>query len=199
LRIELGDSATAGQLLPLVYDELRLMAGPGEPHDWDGRGHFFAAAAAMRRILVEGARRKQRRRHGDELARVDLDELNIEAPEPREDLLALDAALDRLKLVDPLASQPVQLRYFAGLTQTEAAEMLDLAPRTACGPLFEPGYIVKSAKPTRRSRRHPATNAAFPLCAGSYQSSRRFIRERLESPLSLVATAAHRAGETSGR
>jgi len=159
-RIESGDPAAAGQLLPLVYDELRRLAqarlaheqpghtlqatalvheaylrlveGQSEPHDWDGRGHFFAAAAeAMRRILVEGARRKQRRRHGGELARVDLDELNIEAPEPREDLLALDAALDRLKLVDPLATQLVQLRYFAGLTQTEAAEMLDLAPRTA--------------------------------------------------------------------
>ncbi len=159
-RIESGDPVAAGQLLPLVYEELRLLAqaklaheqpghtlqattlvheaylrlvaGQVEPHDWDGRGHFFAAAAdAMRRILVVSARRRQRRRSGGDLARVDLDELNIEAPEPREDLLVLDAALDRLKSVDPLASQLVQLSYFAGLTQAEVAEMLDLAPLTA--------------------------------------------------------------------
>ena len=99
---------------------------------WDGRGHFFAAAAeAMRRILVESARRKHRFRHGGDLVRVELDELNIDAPEPREDLLALDTALDKLKLVDGPASELVQLRYFAGLTQAEAAEILDISPRTA--------------------------------------------------------------------
>ena len=108
------------------------VAGTGEPSHWDGRGHFFAAAAeAMRRILVDSARRKQRLRHGGDLARVELDELNIEAPEPREDLLALDAALDKLKLVDGTASELVQLRYFAGLTLAEAAEILDISPRTA--------------------------------------------------------------------
>ena len=85
----------------------------------------------MRRILVDSARRKQRLRHGGDLARVELDELNIEAPEPREDLLALDAALDKLKLVDGTASELVQLRYFAGLTLAEAAEILDISPRTA--------------------------------------------------------------------
>ena len=159
-RIESGDPGAAGLLLPLVYDELRklaksklareqpghtlqatalvheayvrLVAGRSEPNHWDGRGHFFAAAAeAMRRILVESARRKQRLRHGGDLVRVDLDELNIEAPEPREDLLALDAALDKLKLVDGTASELVQLRYFAGLTLAEAAEILDISPRTA--------------------------------------------------------------------
>ena len=164
-RIESGDPHAAGLLLPLVYDELRrlarskltqeragqtlqatalvheaflrLVAGDGEPSQWDGRSHFFAAAAeAMRRILVENARRKRRQRHGGDLVRVDLephdlDDLEIEAPQPREDLLALDAALNKLKQVDGTASELVQLRYFAGLTQAEAAEMLDLSTRTA--------------------------------------------------------------------
>ena len=159
-RIESGDPSAAGLLLPLVYDELRklaksklsgekpgqtlqatalvheaylrLVAGRGDSNHWDGRGHFFAAAAeAMRRILVESARRKHRFRHGGDLVRVELDELNIDAPEPREDLLALDTALDKLKLVDGPASELVQLRYFAGLTQAEAAEILDISPRTA--------------------------------------------------------------------
>ena len=126
------------QATALVHEAfVRLVAGEGEPSHWDGRGHFFAAAAeAMRRILVESARRKRRLRHGGDLVRVnlaphDLDELEIAAPQPREDLLALDAALDKLKQVDGTASQLVQLRYFAGLTQAEAAEMLDISTRTA--------------------------------------------------------------------
>ncbi len=155
------DPTAAEQLLPLVYAELRQLAAaklarekPGQTlqataliHEaylrlvggaqagkaWDGRGHFFAAAAeAMRRILVEGARRKQRVRHGGELERVELkDDLDIEAPELREDLLELNAALDKLKQVDGTAAELVQLRYFAGLTLAEAAEMLDISPRSA--------------------------------------------------------------------
>ena len=123
------------QATALVHEAfVRLVAGEGEPSHWDGRGHFFTAAAeAMRRILVESARRKRRLRHGGDLVRVnlaphDLDELEIAAPQPREDLLALDAALDKLKQVDGTASHLVQLRYFAGLTQAEAAEMLDKHP-----------------------------------------------------------------------
>ena len=87
----------------------------------------------MRRILilVESARRKNRFRDGGDLVRVDFDEFNTEAPEAREDLLALDAALTKRKLVDGTASELVQLRYFAGLTQAEAAEILDISPRTA--------------------------------------------------------------------
>ena len=126
------------QATALVHEAfLRMVAGDGEPSHWDGRGHFFAAAAeAMRRILVDNARRKRRQRHGGDLVRVDLnpsdlDELEIEAPQPREDLLALDAALDKLKQVDGTASELVQLRYFAGLTQADAAEMLDISTRTA--------------------------------------------------------------------
>ena len=160
VRMESGDPQAAEQLLSLVYDELRKLASAKLAHEkpgqtlqatalvheaylrlvggvqagkaWDGRGHFFAAAAeAMRRILVESALRKQRLRHGGDRERVELDELNIEAPEPREDLLALDAALDKLKRVDGTASELVQLRYFAGLTLAEAAEILDISPRTA--------------------------------------------------------------------
>ncbi len=155
------DPTAAGELLPLVYGELRKLAAAKLAHEqpgqtlqptalvhevylrligggqsktaWDGRGHFFAAAAeAMRRILVDNARRKHRLRHGGDLERVELkDELNIEVPEFREDLLALDAALDKLKQVDGTAFELVQLRYFAGLTMAESAEMLDISSRSA--------------------------------------------------------------------
>lgn len=155
------DPTAAGQLLPLVYEELRQLAAAKLAHEkpgqtvqatalvheaylrlvggsqagkaWEGRGHFFAAAAeAMRRILVDSARRKHRRRHGGDFERVELDdELEIEAPEVREDVLALDVALDKLKQVDGTAAELVQLRYFAGLTLAEAAEMLDISSRSA--------------------------------------------------------------------
>src|SRR2546426_1050 len=142
-----GDPQAAGQLLPLVYDELRKLAAqklagekpgqtleatalvheaylrlvaspvasaPGEEPRWDGRGHFFAAAAeAMRRILVENARRKKRLKRGGERTRQELDEDAVVAPEPREDLLALDEALTRLAATDPVAAELVKLRYFA--------------------------------------------------------------------------------------
>lgn len=99
---------------------------------FDSRGHFFAAAAeAMRRILVENARRKKRVKHGGELARRELLDVPDNLPEVHEDLLALDAALDRLKAVDPQAVKLVQLRYFAGLSVADAAEMLSVSPRTA--------------------------------------------------------------------
>jgi RNA polymerase sigma factor (TIGR02999 family) len=157
--IEQGDPHAAGQLLPLVYDELRKLAAqqlaqerPGQTlqatalvHEaylrlvgadaeahWDGRGHFFAAAAtAMRRILVENARRKRALKRGGDLGRQDLDEVQLAAPEPQEDLLALDEALNRLAGTDPAAASLVQLRYFAGLTLPEAARALGIAPRSA--------------------------------------------------------------------
>src|SRR3954470_11950801 len=127
--IEAGDPQAAEQLLPLVYDELRKLAahklaeekpgqtlqatalvheaylrlvGAGEQR-WDSRGHFFAAAAeAMRRILVESARRKRSLKRGGGRAREDFEEMQLAAPEPVEDLLALDEALDRLATRDPV-------------------------------------------------------------------------------------------------
>ncbi len=120
----------------LVHEAyLRLVEGERQgssPPDWDGRGHFFAAAAeAMRRILVENARRKHRLKRGGGLARQEFDEDQLTAPEPREDLLALDEALTRLEATDATAARLVQLRYFAGLTLPEAAQVLGVSPRTA--------------------------------------------------------------------
>jgi RNA polymerase sigma factor (TIGR02999 family) len=157
--IEQGDPHAAEQLLPLVYDELRKLAAqrlaqenPGQTlqatalvHEayvrlvdvdkaqrWSSRGHFFAAAAeAMRRILVENARRRSRDKHGGDRQRVELDSSAIEAPEFDQNLLALDAALERLATEDPLSAQVVKLRYFAGLTIQQTAAMLGVSPRKA--------------------------------------------------------------------
>lgn len=158
-RIEQGDAVAAGQLLPLVYDELRKLAGlkmaqesPGqtlqatalvheaylrlvdveEPQHWDGRGHFFAAAAeSMRRILVESARRRKRIKRGGDMSRQDLLDVPVAASEIQEELLALDAALNRLEEVDPQAVELVQLRYFVGLSIDETAKILGISPRSA--------------------------------------------------------------------
>ena len=154
-----GDPHAAGQLLPLVYDELRRLAaqrlahekpghtlqptalvheaylrlvGEGDAEGWTGRGHFFAAAAeAMRRILVESARRRRSLKRGGEAHRTDLEPDLLPAAEPREDLLAVDEALDKLAVHNKPAADLVQLRYFGGLTLPEAAEALGMAPRTA--------------------------------------------------------------------
>jgi RNA polymerase sigma factor (TIGR02999 family) len=154
-----GDRQAAADLLPLVYDELRKLAavrmavespdqtlqptalvheaylrllGPDDDSRWDSRGHFFAAAAeAMRRILVDAARRKAAAKHGGEYARLELEPDLAATPEPREDLVALDEALDRLAVEDPLKAELVKLRYFAGLTLPEAAAALGLSERTA--------------------------------------------------------------------
>ena len=157
--IEQGNPHASEQLLPLVYDELRKLAAqklaqerPGqtlqatalvhevyirlvdveEAQHWNSRGHFFAAAAeAMRRILVENARRKKRHKRGGGLVREELDPSNIAAPEVSDDLLALDDALNRLAATDEQAAKLVQLRYFAGLSIDQAAEVLGISPRTA--------------------------------------------------------------------
>jgi RNA polymerase sigma factor (TIGR02999 family) len=157
--IERGDEQAAGQLLPLVYDELRQLAArrlarekPGQTlqatalvHEaylhlvdaqgsrpWQGRGHFFAAAAeAMRRILIDSARRKRRPKHGGERHRVDFDDVGDAIAPPVDDLLALDEALEKLAAVDRASADLVKLRYFAGLSIDEAAEALGISPRTA--------------------------------------------------------------------
>src|SRR5262249_60204585 len=105
-------------------------SAPARP--WDSRGHFFAAAAeAMRRILVENARRKQTRKHGGDQRREDMDLDALAAPEPEMDLLALDAALQRLAQQDPQKARLVELRYFAGLTGDQAAPILGISPSSA--------------------------------------------------------------------
>jgi RNA polymerase sigma factor (TIGR02999 family) len=157
--IEQGDPHAAGELLPLVYDELRQLAahkmaqeaagqtlqptalvheaylrlvGQEDEAHWDNRGHFFAAAAeAMRRILVENARRKHSRKHGGGLVRHDAEDVPLAAPEFGEDLLALDEALDRLAEKDPVKADLVKLRHFAGLTVDEAAQSLGISATTA--------------------------------------------------------------------
>ena len=157
--IEQGNTKAADQLLPLVYEELRSLAAQklaherpgqtlqatalvheaylrlvgGEPDaHWNGRGHFIAAAAeAMRRILVENARRKQTRKHGGDHRRADLGLDALVAPEPEMDLLALDAALERLAERDPQKARLVELRYFAGLTGDQAAAVLGISPSSA--------------------------------------------------------------------
>jgi RNA polymerase sigma factor (TIGR02999 family) len=120
----------------LVHEAyLRLVADPQQEREeppWDSRGHFFAAAAtAMRRILVESARRKKRAKHGGELQRVDLDDLDVPVRPPPEEIVALDEALTRLAEEDPEAVQVVQLHFFAGLSIDQVAETLGLSRATA--------------------------------------------------------------------
>jgi RNA polymerase sigma factor (TIGR02999 family) len=106
--------------------------GEREGVSWDSRGHFFAAAAeAMRRILINRARDKKRAKRGGERRRVDLDRIEIALDTSDEQLIALDEALTQLAVEDPDAARLVNLRFFAGLTQKDAAVSLGLAPRTA--------------------------------------------------------------------
>jgi len=156
--LERGEGQAAEELLPLVYEELRRLAAwhlaneqPGqtlqatalvheawlrlvgkEDPQWNGRRHFFGAAAeAMRRILVENARRKKRLKRGGNLVRVDVEEVDLPSPMPDDDLLALDAALDRLAEVDPRAAELVKLCFFVGLTQEQAGKELGISLATA--------------------------------------------------------------------
>jgi RNA polymerase sigma factor (TIGR02999 family) len=125
------------QATALVHDAyIRLVAGgdataAGSQH-WDSRGHFFAAAAeAMRRILVEQARKKKRLRHGGGRRRLDLQEAVSLAETPCDDLLALDEALSRLAASAPAKAELVKLRYFAGLSIDEAADLMHISRTTA--------------------------------------------------------------------
>jgi RNA polymerase sigma factor (TIGR02999 family) len=153
------ESKPAGDLLPLLYDELRKLAAakmareaPGQTlqptalvHEawmrlvtsreqvlFENRAHFFAAAAeAMRRILVDRVRQKLALKRGGNLIRVDIEGVELPSPMPDEELLALDEALDRLATVDTRAGEMVKLCFFIGLTQEEAARELGVSVSTA--------------------------------------------------------------------
>ena len=115
----------------LVHEAwLRLTKG-GDP-GWEGRGHFFAAAAeAMRRILVERARARRRARHGGGLRRASFDDLDVAAEEDSETVLTVSELLDKLAAHDAAAAELIKLRFFAGLPNREAAEIVGLSERTA--------------------------------------------------------------------
>src|SRR5207248_10249922 len=120
------------QATALVHEAYVRLIGAEQGQQFNSRGHFFAAAAeAMRRILIDHARRKQRRKRGGDRARVDLDVVDLAAPESPEDLVALDEALNKLAATDGEAAEVVQLRFFAGLPIAEVAELLGISPRTA--------------------------------------------------------------------
>ncbi len=121
----------------LVHEAyLRLVAGgrpdsPGERH-WNSRGHFFAAAAeAMRRILIENARRKQRSKHGGDRRRVDLEQADLARLDSPAELLLIDDAITSLAAEDAQAAELVKLRYYAGLSVEQAAELAGIPRSTA--------------------------------------------------------------------
>jgi RNA polymerase sigma factor (TIGR02999 family) len=155
-QIQQGEPSAAERLLPLVYDELRHLAAaqlagekPGQTLDatalvheaylrlvgdqqFADRRHFFRVAAeAMRRILIDRARQKRRIKHGGQRERVPLSDVEVAGEAPAEQLLALDEALDRFAAVDALKAELVKLRYFAGLSEEEAAAALDISRATA--------------------------------------------------------------------
>ena len=152
--IEKCEPRAADQLLPLVYDELRKLAAwkmshepPGqtlqptalvheawvrlvgkENPQWNNRAHFFGAAAeAMRRILIENARRKMARRHGGGQVRLDVHDLEIALPGDDDQMLAINDALEKLASLDQPKAELVKLRYFAGLTIEQAAQVLGIS------------------------------------------------------------------------
>ncbi|MBX3440091.1 MAG: sigma-70 family RNA polymerase sigma factor [Planctomycetaceae bacterium] len=158
-QIESGNPTAADQLLPLVYEELRKLAAVrmmqerpdhtlhatalvheaylrlvgGRPvQEWNSRGHFFSAAAeAMRRILIEQARSKASQRRGGDWQQVDFEQLDVTTSVSADQLVALNDALDRLSTLDQLAGNLVKLRYFGGLSLTQAADSLEVSPATA--------------------------------------------------------------------
>jgi RNA polymerase sigma factor (TIGR02999 family) len=157
-RAQRGDPKAAEELLPLVYEELRKLAahrmaneaaghtlqptalvheawlrlvGEANPK-FDGRAHFFGAAAeAMRRILIERARRKRAARHGGGQQRVELEECELAVTAEDDQLLAVSEALDKLAVEHKVEAELVKLRYFVGMTNEEAAEVLGISPRAA--------------------------------------------------------------------
>jgi RNA polymerase sigma factor (TIGR02999 family) len=156
--IEQGDARAADELLPLVYEELRKLAAARMAHEaagqtlqptalvheawlrlvgretpqFENRAHFFAAAAeAMRRILIDNARRKRALRHGGGQQRVDLEQVDLASSNDDDQLLAVNDALDKLAARSRVEAELVKLRYFVGMTLEEAAEALEISPRTA--------------------------------------------------------------------
>lgn len=156
--IEGGEAKATDELLPLIYEELRLLAARklcrepagqtlqatalvheayirlvgDEGAGWDNRGHFFAAAAeAMRRILVENARRKKSQKRGGDRARVNLDDLTVSITGPSEDIIAVSEALDRLAAKEPAVADLVKLHYFSGVTLDQVAQLRGIGRRTA--------------------------------------------------------------------
>ena len=156
--IERGDDRAVDKLLPVVYKELRQLAAqkmsherPGqtlqatalvheayirlvgsENQNWKGRTHFFTAAAeAMRRILIDNARRKKSLKYGGGHRKANLDNAELAIEEPSEDIIALDEALAKLAVEDPVKANLVKLRYFTGLTIEQAADMLGISRATA--------------------------------------------------------------------
>lgn len=153
-----GDAEATNTLLPAVYEELRQMAdrkllneGPGhtlqatalvheaylrlvgsEDNNWPSRTYFFGAAAeAMRRILVEHARKKKSKKRRGDRHRVDFASADVMAEESPDDLIAMDEALTKFSEADPIKAELVKLRFFAGLSFEQAAELLDISPATA--------------------------------------------------------------------
>ena len=152
-----GDKHAAEELLPLVYDELRRLAAarmvqqpPGQTlqptalvheawlrltgssrQSWENRRHFFSAAAeAMRHILIDRARKRQCERHGGGQQRIDIDQVELAAPAEDDSLLALNDAIDELEKADPEKAEVVKLKFFVGLSEREAAEVLGVSERT---------------------------------------------------------------------
>lgn len=156
--VSAGDEGAAEKLLPLVYGELRRLAaaklaheapgqtlqptalvheawlrlvGSGNEH-WNSRGHFFGAAAeAMRRILIDRARKRHRERHGHGLVRVDINQLDVALTTDDDLLLRVNEALEKLEAEAPERARLVKLRFFTGLSISEAADALGIAPATA--------------------------------------------------------------------
>ena len=154
---EQGDSLASDQLLNLVYDELRRLAAyklgqeaPGQTlqptalvhevwlklvgvgqQQFKNRAHFFAVSAeAMRRILIDRARRRKTHRHGGQYERVELEETGLAAPAEDDQLLAVNDALEKFSLENPIQAQVVKLRYFGGMTNEEIAQALGLSVST---------------------------------------------------------------------
>lgn len=152
-----GDKRASDQLLPLVYQELRKLAtarmaqeAPGQTlqptalvHEawlrltggdsqrWENRAHFFGAAAeAMRRVLIENARKKARVKHGGNLVRTEIDNLELAASSPDEVVLLVDEALEHFQREDPEKGKIVVMKFFGGLTNQEVAENLGMTERT---------------------------------------------------------------------